>query len=161
MFICHLSITSYLINICVTQNVSLFREILASEICNGASCKVSSSAGKTIEGNLAATKFIIVQCQAGCWAVSWQLVVIINYFVTGWSHSQLAEICYRWFCSSHTASEFIATATILECDINTVLNDNRVVRLTWYIEPFFAKLRRSLGVIAKVFPLYCYSKIQL
>lgn len=55
-------IVSYLINICMIQNVSLSREILASEICNGASCKVSASASKTIEGNLAATKFIIVQC---------------------------------------------------------------------------------------------------
>lgn len=84
------------------------------------SCKVSASAGKTIEGNLAATKFIIVQCQAGCCAVSWQLVVIINYFVMGWSHSRLAEICYRWFCSSHIASEFIAIANVLECDINSI-----------------------------------------
>lgn len=99
------------------QNVSLFREILASEICNSASCKVSASAGKTIEGNLTATKFIIVQCQTGCCAVSWQLVAIINYFVTGWSHSRLAEICYRWFCSSHITSEFIAIATILQYDI--------------------------------------------
>lgn len=63
MFIYYLSII-YLTNTQI-QNVSLFREILASEICNSASCKVSASAGKTIEGNLAATKFIIVQCQAG------------------------------------------------------------------------------------------------
>lgn len=118
----------YFINICVIQNVSLSREILASEICNGTSCKVSASAGKTIEGNLAATKFIIVQCQAGCCAVSWQLVVIINYFVTRWSHSRLAEICYRWFYSSHTTSEYIATASILKCDINTVLSDSRVIK---------------------------------
>lgn len=63
------------------QNLPLYSDP-ASEICDGTSYKVPASAGKTIEGNLAATKFIIVQCRAGCCIVSWQLVVIINYFVT-------------------------------------------------------------------------------